>query len=129
MLQTTLQEDIIPLVKKSLISAWTESENSLINALDSKDSSSSTPSVVVLDQVLDLSFWKDCQLIMVKNPNWASLYTHPHKSQQQSLSHTTQCSQLTPFWNTLMSLSCWTMRQSTISAEEISILKDPPTPT
>ena len=47
---TTLPEDITPLVRKSSISASTESENLPTNAQDSKVSSYSTPSVVVLDQ-------------------------------------------------------------------------------
>merc|ERR1712086_614818 len=45
MLPTTSPEDITPSVKKSLISASTESESFPINALVSKVSSSSTPSV------------------------------------------------------------------------------------
>merc|ERR1711881_671892 len=52
---TTSPEDITPLVRKSLISASTESESSPISALVSKVSSSSTPSVVVPDPVSDLS--------------------------------------------------------------------------
>merc|ERR1719446_858185 len=49
MLPTTSPEDITPLVRKSLISASTESESSPINALVSKVSSFSTPSVEVPD--------------------------------------------------------------------------------
>merc|ERR1712167_251678 len=56
---TTSPEDITPLVRKSSISALTESESSPISALVSKVSSSSTPSVVVPDQVLDPSSSKD----------------------------------------------------------------------
>jgi hypothetical protein len=69
------------LVKKSSISALTESENLLTNAQVSKVSSSSTLLVEVLDLVLDLSFLKDFQLIMVKNPSSVSLFTHHLKSQ------------------------------------------------
>ena len=81
MLLTTSPEDITPLVKKLLISAWTELESLLINALVSKDSLSSTQLEVVLDQVLDPSSWKDCQLIMERNPSSDSLYIHHHRSQ------------------------------------------------
>merc|ERR1719453_2379160 len=50
---TTSPEDITPSVKKSLISASTESESLPINALVSKVSLPSTPSVEVPDQDLD----------------------------------------------------------------------------
>jgi hypothetical protein len=69
MLPTTSPEVITPLVKKSSISAWTESESLLINALVSKVSSSSTQSEVVPDQDSDLSSWKDCQSITERNPS------------------------------------------------------------
>merc|ERR1719199_875195 len=55
MLPTTSPEDITPSVRKSLISASTESESLLISAQVSKVSSPSLPSVVVLDQDLDHS--------------------------------------------------------------------------
>jgi hypothetical protein len=129
MLLTTSPEDITPLVKKLLISAWTESESWLTNAQDSKVSLSSTQSVEVPDLDLDRSSSKDSQSIMERNPNSVSLFTHHHKSQQPSLNPTTQFFPLTPFLNTLMLLLCWTMKQYMISAEEISILKDQPTPT
>ena len=58
---TTLPEVTTPSVKKSLISASTELESSLINAQVSKDSSFSTPSEEVLDQDLDPFFLKDFQ--------------------------------------------------------------------
>merc|ERR1712072_664698 len=51
---TTSPEDTTPLVRKSSISASTESESLPINALVSKVSSPSTPSVVVPDLDLDL---------------------------------------------------------------------------
>merc|ERR1712167_409421 len=89
MLPTTSPEDITPLVKKSLISASTESESLLINALVSKVSSSSMPSVVVPDQVLDLFSLKDFQSIMVRNLSSDSPSIHPHKFQLPLLSHTT----------------------------------------
>jgi hypothetical protein len=117
------------LVKKSLISAWTESESLLTSALVSKVSSSSTQSVVVPDLDLDLSSWKDCQSTMVRNPSSVSPSTHHHRSQLQSLNHTTQSSQLTPSLNTLMLQLCWITKQSMISAEETWTLKDQPTPT
>ena len=66
---TTSLEDIIPLVKKSSIYVLTESENLLTNVLVSKVSSYSMPSVVELDQDLDLFYLKDFQSIMVKNLN------------------------------------------------------------
>jgi hypothetical protein len=53
MLLTTSLEVIIPLEKKSSISALIELENWLINALDSKDSSSSTQLEEELDQDSD----------------------------------------------------------------------------
>merc|ERR1712151_6488 len=83
MLPTTSPEDITPLVRKSLISASTESESLPINALVSKVSSPSTPSVVVPDQDLDPSSSRDSQSIMVRNPSSDSLSTHPPKSPPQ----------------------------------------------
>ena len=126
---TTSPEDITPLVKKSLISASTESESLLINAQVSKVSSSSTPSEEVLDLVSDLFFLKDFPLTTVRNPNSDSLSIHPHKSQLPSLSHTTLSSQPTLFLSTLMSLSSLITKPSMISAEETSISKDQHTQT
>merc|ERR1712185_511527 len=63
MLPTTSPEDITPLVRKSSISASTESESFPINALVSKVSSPSTPSVVVPDPVSDHSSSRDFQSI------------------------------------------------------------------
>merc|ERR1711898_7563 len=99
---TTSPEVTTPLVKKSSISASTESENLPINAQVSKVSSSSTPSVEVPDQDLDLFSSRDCPSITVRNPSSDSQFTHPHRFQPPLLSHTTQCSQLTPFLSTLM---------------------------
>merc|ERR1711884_667535 len=62
-----------------------------------------------------------------KKPNWVSPSTHPHKSQPPSLSHTTPSCPLTLFWSTLMSLLCWTMKPSMISAEDNWISRDQPT--
>ena len=126
---TILLEDITPLVKKSLISVLTESENLPINAQVSKVSSSSMQLEEVLDQDLDLYFSKDFQSITVRNPNSDSLFIHPHKSQLPSLSHTTLSFQPTLFLSTLMSPSSLITKPSMISAEETSILKDQPTPT
>merc|ERR1719361_1766061 len=81
MLPTTSPEDITPLVRKSSISASTESESLLINALVSKVSLLSTPSVVVPDQVSDLSSSRDSQSIMVRSQSSDSSFTHPHKYQ------------------------------------------------
>merc|ERR1712167_14467 len=78
MLPTTSPEVITPLVKKLLISALIESESLPISALVSKVSSSSTPSVVVPDQVLDPSSSKDFPSIMVRNPSSDSPSIHPH---------------------------------------------------
>lgn len=88
-LPTTLLEDTTLLVERSLISAWTESENSLITVLDYKDSLYLMQSEVVLDLVLDLYFWKDFLLTTERNPNLDSLSIHPLRSQLQLLSHTT----------------------------------------
>merc|ERR1711981_621539 len=118
-----------PLVKKSLIFASTESENLLINAQVSKVSSSSTPLVVVPDQVLDLSSLRDFPSIMVRNPSSDSPSIHLHKFQLPLLSHTTPYFQPTLFLSTPMLLLCLITRPSTISAEEILILRDQPTPT
>jgi hypothetical protein len=126
---TTSPEDITPLVKKSLIFAWTESENSLITVLDSKDSWSSTPSEVVQDQVWAHSCWKDSQLITARNPNSVSLSILPPKSPLQLLNLTTPSYPPTHYWNTLMWLLCWITKPSTIFAEDNWILKDPLTPT
>merc|ERR1712086_424291 len=105
MLPTTSPEDITPLVRKSLISASTESESSPINALVSKVSSSSTPSVEVPDLDSDLSSSRDSPSITVRNPSSVSPSTHPHKSPLPLLSHTTPSSQPTPSSSTPMSLS------------------------
>jgi len=129
MLLTTSLEDITPLVKKSSISVLTESENLLINVLVFKVSSYSTLSVVVLDLDSDLSSSKDFLLITVKNPNSVSLFTHLHKSLLLLLNHTTPFFQPILFLNILMLLLCLITKLSTISAEELSILKDQPTPT
>merc|ERR1711988_1744080 len=126
---TTSPEDTTPLVRKSSISASTESESLLINALVSKVSSSSTPSVVVPDQDSDPSSSRDFPSTTVRNPSSDSLSTHPHKSPPQLLSHTTQFSQPTPSLSTLMSLLSSITKPSMISAEETSISRDQPTPT
>merc|ERR1711871_1405210 len=102
---TTSPEDITPLVKKSLISASTESESLSINALVSKVSSSSTPSVVELDLDSVPSSSRDFPSITVRNPSSVSPSIHPHKSPPLLLSHTTPFSQPTPSSSTLMSLS------------------------
>merc|ERR1719267_460313 len=129
MLPTTSPEDITPLVRKSLISALIESESFPINALVSKVSSSSTPSVEEPVPDLDLSSSRDFPSITVRNPSSVSPSTHPHKSPLPLLSHTTPCSPLTPFWSTPMLLLSLITRPFTISAEETSISRDQPTPT
>merc|ERR1719473_2095927 len=126
---TTSPEDITPLVKKSLISASTESESLPINALVSKVSLPSTPSVVVPDQDLDLSSSRDFPSITVRNPSSDSSSTHPHRSPPPLLSHTTQFSQPTLFSSIPMLPSSSITKLSMISAEETSILRDQPTPT
>merc|ERR1712100_111974 len=102
---TTSPEDITPLVRKSLISAWTESESLLISALVSKVSWSSTPSVVELDLDSVPSSSRGFPSITVRNPSSVSPSIHPHKSPPLLLSHTTPFSQPTPSSSTLMSLS------------------------
>merc|ERR1719473_1950425 len=129
MLPTTSPEDITLLVKKSLISASTESESLPINALVSKVSLPSTPSVVVPDQVSDPSSSRDFPSIMVRNPSSDSLSTHPHRSPPPLLSHTTPSSQPTLFLSIPMSPLSSITKPSMISAEEILILRDQPTPT
>merc|ERR1712100_703502 len=78
MLPTTSPEDTTPLVRKSLISASTESESSPINALVSKVSSSSTPSVEEPVPDSDLSSSRDSPSITVRSPSSDSPSTHPH---------------------------------------------------
>merc|ERR1719262_1874370 len=126
---TTSPEVTTPLVKKSSISASTESENSPISALVSRASWSSTPSVVVPDPVLVLSFLRGSLSITARSPSLVSPSTHLPRSPPLLLNHTTPSSRPTPFWSTPMSLLCLTTRPSTISAVELSTLKDPPTPT
>merc|ERR1719473_2077791 len=118
---TTSPEDITPLVRKSLISASTESESLPINALVSKVSSPSTPSVVVPDQDLDPFSSRDSQSTTVRNPSSDSSSTHPHRSPPPLLSHTTLFSSIP------MSPSSSITKPSMISAEETSILRDQPT--
>merc|ERR1712139_569151 len=114
-------------VKRSSISALTESESLPINALVSKVSSPSQPSVVVPDQDLDPSSSRDSQSIMVRNPSSVSLSTHPHRYQLPLLSHTTPSSQPTLFLSTPMSPLSSITKPSMISAEETLILRDQPT--
>merc|ERR1712130_191924 len=116
-----------PSVRRSLTSASTESESSLTSALDSRDSSSSTPLVEVPDQVLDLSSSRDFPSITERSPSSDSPSTHPHRSPPPLLSHTTPCSQPTLFLSIPMSPSCLTTKPSTISAEETSTSRDQPT--
>merc|ERR1711981_432040 len=123
MLPTTSPEDITPLVKKSLISALIESESLPISALVSKVSSSSTPSVVVPDQVLDLFSLRDFPSIMVRNPSLVSPSTHPHKFPLQLLSHTTPSFLHILFLSIPMLPLCLITRLFMISAEEILILR------
>merc|ERR1712048_784570 len=129
MLPTTSLVVTTPLVRKSSISASTESESSPISALVSKVSSFSTPSVVVPDPVSDLSSSRDFPSTTVRNPSSVSPSTHPHRSPPLLLSHTTPCSPPTPSSSTPMSPSFSIMRPSMISAEETSISRDQPTPT
>merc|ERR1711998_724417 len=129
MLLTTSPEDITPLVRKSLISASTESESSPISALDSRVSSSSTPSVEVPDPDSDLSSSRDFPSIMVRNPSSDSPSIHPHRSPPPLLSHTTPSSQPTPSSSTPMLPLSSITKPSMISAEETSISRDQPTPT
>merc|ERR1711953_169299 len=110
-------------------SALTESESSLTSALDSRDSSSSTPLVEVPDLVLDPSSSRDFPSITERSPSSVSPSTHPHRSPPPLLSHTTPCSQPTPSLSTPMSPSCSTTKPSTTSAEETSTLSAQPTPT
>merc|ERR1712139_581821 len=126
---TTSPEVTTPLVRKSSISASTESESSLISALVSKVSLSSSLSVEELDPVLDPSFLRDSPSTTVRSPSSVSPCTHPHRSPPPLLSHTTPCSPLTPSSSTPMLLSCLITKPSTISPEETSISRDPPTPT
>merc|ERR1712110_752622 len=118
-----------PSERKSLISASTESESSLISALVSRVSLSSTPSVVVPDPVSDLSSSRDFPSITERNPSSVSPSTHPHRSPPPLLSHTTPSCPPTLSLSTPMSPSCSTTKLSTISAEETLTLRDQPTPT
>merc|ERR1719502_585471 len=129
MLPTTSPEDTTPLVRKSSISASTESESLPINAQVSKVSSSSTPSVEELDPVSVPSSSRDFPSITVRNPSSVSPSTHPHKSPPPLLSHTTPSSPLTLSSSTPMLPLSSITKPSTISAEETSILRDQPTPT
>merc|ERR1712072_1344953 len=76
---TTSPEVTTPLVRKSSISASTESESSLISALVSKVSLSSRLSVVELDPVSDLSSSRDFPSTTVRSPSSDSPSTHPHR--------------------------------------------------
>merc|ERR1719515_657937 len=129
MLPTTSPEDTTPLVRKSSISASTESESLPINALVSKVSSPSTPSVVELDPVSAPSSSRDSPSITVRNPSSVSPSILPLKSPPLLLSLTTPSSPPTLSSSTPMLPLCLITRPFTISAEETSILRDPPTPT
>merc|ERR1711990_1018633 len=129
MLPTTWAEVTTPLVKKSSISVSTESESLLTNVPVFKVSSFSTPSVVVPDPVSVPSSPRDSPSITVRNSSSVSPSIHPHKSLPLLSNHTTPSSPLTLFSSTLMSLSCLTTKPSMISAEELLISRDQPTPT
>merc|ERR1712086_346856 len=116
-----------PSERKLSTSALTESESSPISALVSRDSSSSTPSVVVLDPVLVPSSSRDFPSTTERSPSLVSPSTHPHRSPPPLLSHTTPSCLPTLFLSTPMSPSCLTTKPSTISAEETSTLRDQPT--
>merc|ERR1712157_423301 len=88
---------------------------------DSRDSLSSTPLVVVPDQVSDLSSSRDFPSITERNPSSDSPSTHPHRSPPPLLNHTTPCSPPTPSLSTPMSPSCSTTKPSTTSAENLDI--------
>merc|ERR1712167_16407 len=81
---------------RSSISASTESESSLISALVSKASWSSTPSVEVPDPVSDLSSSRDSPSITVRNPSSDSPSAPPLKSPPPLLNLTTPSSPPTP---------------------------------
>merc|ERR1712139_189945 len=102
---TTSPEVTTPLVRKSSISASTESESSPISALVSKVSSSSRLSVEVPDPVLVPFFSRDSLSTTVRNPSSVSPSTHPHRSPPPLLSHTTPFSPPTPSSSTPMSPS------------------------
>merc|ERR1719456_1747672 len=112
---TTSPEDITPLVRRSSISASTESESSLISALVSKVSSSSTPSVEEPDLDSDPSSSRDSPSTTVRNPSSVSPSTHPHRSPPPLLSHTTPCFPPTLSLSTLMLPSFLITRPSMIS--------------
>merc|ERR1711865_935421 len=126
---TTSPEDITPLVRKSLISASTESESSPISAQVFKDSSSSTPSVEEPVPDSDPFSSRDFPSITVRNPSSDSPSIHPHRSPPPLLNHTTPSSPLIPFLSTPMSPLSSITKPSMISAEETLILRDQPTPT
>merc|ERR1711959_775464 len=129
MLPTTSLEVTTPSVKKSSISVLTESESLLTNVPVSKVSSFSTPSVVEPDLDSDPSSSRDSPSITVRNPSLVSPSIHPHKSPPLLLNHTTPSLPLTLFSNIPTSLLCLITKLSTISVEELLILKDQPTPT
>merc|ERR1712166_602469 len=126
---TTSPEDITLSVKKSSISASIESESLPISALVSKVSLPSPPSVVVPVPVSDPSSSRDFPSITVRSPSSVSSCTHPHKCPPPLLSHTTPSSPPILFSNIPMSPSSLITKPSMISAEEILILRDQPTPT
>merc|ERR1712110_432512 len=113
-----------PSERKSLISASTESESSLISALVSRVSLSSTPSEVVPDPVSDLSSSRDSLLITERSPSSDSPSTHPHRSPPPLLNHTTPSSPPTLSLSPPMSLSS----RPTWCHTHVSTLCFPPTP-
>jgi len=127
MLPTTSPEVTTPLVKRSSISVLTELESLLTSAQDSKDSSSSTLLEEELDQDSGLFSSRDFQSIMARNPSSDSPSTHHLRYPLQLSSHTTQSSQLTPSWSTLMLPLCLITKPSMTLPEETSILRDQPT--
>merc|ERR1711871_1549300 len=118
-----------PLVRRSSTSASTESVGSLISALVSRASSSSTPSVVEPVPVSDPSSSRDSPSTTARSPSSVSPSILLLRFPPPSLSPTTPCSPLTPSLSTPMLPLCSTTRPSTISAAATSISRDQPTPT
>ena len=128
MLPTTSLVVTTPSVRRSLISALTESESQLITVPVSRDSQYSTQQEVEQDQVLVPYSSRDSPSIMVRSQSLVLPSTLPPKSPPLSQSHTTPSSPPTPYSNIPMLLLCSIMKLSTISAVETSILRDPPIP-
>mmetsp|Transcript_7590 Transcript_7590/g.17415 ORF Transcript_7590/g.17415 Transcript_7590/m.17415 type:complete len:207 (-) Transcript_7590:945-1565(-) len=125
---TTLVDITLPERRLSILSLIV-SVSSLITALVSRVSLSSTPLEVVLDLVWVLSFSRGSPLTTDANPSSPSLSLRPLRFLLRLSSLTTLSSPPTLSSSTLTAPSAWTTRPFTMCAGATLVLRPPLTPT